>query len=138
MNILYLLGDERMKKIFIPCVAALALSVTLPNLSFATANWWGDRCDEKTNICVNILNVKQNNMGFWSFLYTFYNKGEDAEKGLCSGVAAFESEESREAGSMFYNFSIGADNATLTVSHEKDVPIKEEDGCTKAFFGTYK
>ncbi len=127
-----------MKKILLPCMFLLAFCLSLPNASFAGANWWGDRCDEESNICLHIVNVKQNKMGFWSFLFTFYNKADGVEKALCEGAAPFEKEESHDAAAMFYNFDISKDGKTITVSPYPDTKIEEEGGCTKALFGTYK
>ncbi len=126
-----------MKKILLPSMLLLAFCLAIPSTSFATANWWGDRCNDETNICLHIVNVKQNRMGIWSFLFTFYNKADGVEKALCEGAAPFESEESLEAGYMFYNMTINKDNS-ITVNQYPDAKIEEEGTCTKALFGTYK
>ncbi len=125
-----------MKKFFATCIFSLSTVFILQSASFAdTANWWGEYCNSKNNVCIYINNLGVNKMGIWSFKASF-SRSEGNE--ICDATAFFEKEGSRQANFMFYSFNLSPDDNTLNISRDTEVVVNEEDGCTTALFGVYK
>ncbi len=124
-----------MKKLLSLYLITLGLFVSCPNTSSAEdVSWWGEYCTENKEVCVHINNVDVNHMGIAHFRASFVDN-QDTE--ICNIVAVMDNLESRNAGGMFYDITLSADNSTIVIQQNPNMEAISDDGCTTALFDTY-